>query len=588
MNKNALLGANKPVSLLLLALGITSSALAQMMPVVDIHASDPRASWSGDPGVFTVFRQGPTNATLNIFYRVGGTAVNGEDYKLIGNWVTILAGERTNAIKIQPIDLGQTTTKTVKLELAPSPMMPPVNYLIGRESNAVVFISATADTNYPPSVRIASPPDGAIFPALADLPICAGAADPDGWVSTVEFFANGRSLGVTTNNPMSVGPMNPFCLVWSNAPAGTYTLTAEATDNGGASTLSPPIKVMVAERPPPPTNYPPTVRITSPPNGAVFPSPANIPIFAYARDPDDAVMSVEFFDGRTSLGFGSNLCCVAPSTDPRCPTNVFTLIWSNAPLGEHTLIAKATDAVGLAGVSGPVNIAVVRPPPPPTNPPIPVVSIAAIDPIAIEGTNCWPWLGLTNRYPAWSNWVGSISSCRWFTNCGPKNATFAVRRLGNTNEDLTVTYGIGGSATNGVDYVPLPGIVTIPAGERRALVTLIPIDDGLPGPNSTVILTLMPGTNYCLGFPRRAAALIVDSMRPFPGTSMLTDRTFYLNASGPDGAWYRVEYSTDMVNWTAVCINQVVNGSIDFVDPDANNDQSRFYRAMPEDNPPLQ
>ena len=49
--------------------------------------------------------------------------------------------------------------------------------------------------------------------------------------------------------------------------------------------------------------------------------------------------------------------------------DVFTLVWSNAPLGAHSLTAKATDAVGLVGISAPVNIAVALPPPPPTNPP---------------------------------------------------------------------------------------------------------------------------------------------------------------------------------------------------------------------------
>jgi hypothetical protein len=32
----------------------------------------------------------------------------------------------------------------------------------------------------------------------------------------------------------------------------------------------------------------------------------------------------------------------------------------------------------------------------------------------------------------------------------------------------------------------------------------------------------------------------------------------------------------------------VVGGSIDYVDPDAPFDQNRFYRAVPETNPPAQ
>ena len=41
-----------------------------------------------------------------------------------------------------------------------------------------------------------------------------------------------------------------------------------------------------------------------------------------------------------------------------------------------------------------------------------------------------------------------------------------------------------------------------------------------------------------------------------------------------------------MLNWTPICTNQVVNGSIDFIDPDASTSPARFYRAVPEANPP--
>jgi hypothetical protein len=42
------------------------------------------------------------------------------------------------------------------------------------------------------------------------------------------------------------------------------------------------------------------------------------------------------------------------------------------------------------------------------------------------------------------------------------------------------------------------------------------------------------------------------------------------------------------VNWSFVSTNQVFQGSIDFVDPDAANNASRFYRAVPILNPPSQ
>ena len=47
-------------------------------------------------------------------------------------------------------------------------------------------------------------------------------------------------------------------------------------------------------------------------------------------------------------------------------------------------------------------------------------------------------------------------------------------------------------------------------------------------------------------------------------------------------------FQTDMIHWTPICTNQVVNGSIDFVDPDAATSQARFYRTLPEPGPPPQ
>ena len=120
---------------------------------------------------------------------------------------------------------------------------------------------------------------------------------------------------------------------------------------------------------------------------------------------------------------------------------------------------------------------------------MPIVTIVATDPVAIEGTNCWVWPGTTNSTGTWTNWPGGNKV--GITNCGPKNATFSVYRTGDTNSDLTVTYSIGGTASNGVDYVALPGSVTIPAGQRQAMISVVPLDDGPPERNSTVVLRLI-------------------------------------------------------------------------------------------------
>lgn len=89
-------------------------------------------------------------------------------------------------------------------------------------------------SNTPPSVTITQPSDGASFTQGTNITIAADASDPDGSVTQVEFFANGVSLGTDNTSPYSIS--------WT-VPLGSVTLTAEATDNEAASTLSTGVSV---------------------------------------------------------------------------------------------------------------------------------------------------------------------------------------------------------------------------------------------------------------------------------------------------------------------------------------------------------
>jgi pectate lyase len=91
--------------------------------------------------------------------------------------------------------------------------------------------------NQPPSVSITSPANNASFNAPATITINANASDPDGNVSKVEFY-NGNTLLGTDNS-------SPYSYTWSNVAAGTYTITAKATDNKNASKTSSEITIIV-------------------------------------------------------------------------------------------------------------------------------------------------------------------------------------------------------------------------------------------------------------------------------------------------------------------------------------------------------
>lgn len=93
----------------------------------------------------------------------------------------------------------------------------------------------------PPAVAITAPADWAKLPA-GDVTLTATASDTDGTITKVEFFANGEKIGEATSEPWQI--------VWSNPPAGRYSLQAIATDNSNDTGKSAFIRVQVGNPPP--------------------------------------------------------------------------------------------------------------------------------------------------------------------------------------------------------------------------------------------------------------------------------------------------------------------------------------------------
>ncbi|MFN3408694.1 MAG: Ig-like domain-containing protein [Limisphaerales bacterium] len=103
---------------------------------------------------------------------------------------------------------------------------------ISTDAGARVALSEplTFRVNAPPTISLTSPPAGASYNRPVNITISATAADTDGTVSRVDFYANGVLIGTDTTAPYSI--------VWGNAPAGIHSLTATATDNNSGQTTS--------------------------------------------------------------------------------------------------------------------------------------------------------------------------------------------------------------------------------------------------------------------------------------------------------------------------------------------------------------
>lgn len=95
---------------------------------------------------------------------------------------------------------------------------------------------------------------------------------------------------------------------------------------------------------------------------------------------------------------------------------------------------------------------------------------------------------------------------------GPVAGILTVSRTGDTDTELTVFYTIGGTAsTDGSDYAPLSGSVTIPAGESSATITITPIDDDDAEGTESVIITLSGSESYAIGDQSQANVTIEDN-----------------------------------------------------------------------------
>ena len=174
--------------------------------------------------------------------------------------------------------------------------------------------------NQPPSVSLAAPATASSGVAAM---LAASAADSDGSIASVDFFDGSTLLGTDS--------VAPFSWAWTPTTGGNHSLSARATDNGGANTTS--TAVVVAVTTSNADTQPPTLNLTAP---AAFASAlaGTVAVTASATD-NVAVTNVEFQLDGVTLG--------AALTAPPYSVNVDTSAHAS---GQHLLRARAADAAG--------------------------------------------------------------------------------------------------------------------------------------------------------------------------------------------------------------------------------------------------
>jgi hypothetical protein len=336
--------------------------------------------------------------------------------------------------------LAYTFTSAPYILPIPGGEIPTGSYTLYAEATDAAGLTATSSVvNFmiayvPPTVSLASPASGSSYPAPASIPLSASAASADGTVTNVAFY-QGTSLlaNVTTA---------PFTYTWANVSAGSYNLTAQATDSHGLSVTSSVVSVTVTN------GYgTPEATITSPANNVNFLPGTNIVITASASESGGTITNVEFFANTTDLG--------GVTTAP------YGLTWSNVPAGNYALTVVAADASGLTATSSVVNITVSTPHLPPTVSIMAPTNNAAID---VAG-------GLTISATASSS-GSTVTNVAFYLN------TFLLGNVGSAPYSFTLTnaptgdYTLTAVATDSSGTNSTASVVSVMASNSIALATL--------------------------------------------------------------------------------------------------------------------
>ena len=82
---------------------------------------------------------------------------------------------------------------------------------------------------------------------------------------------------------------------------------------------------------------------------------------------------------------------------------------------------------------------------------------------------------------------------------GTNDGEFTFTRSGDVRTPLTISYGVGGSAVNGVDFAALPGSLKFPAGVASVKLPVQVIPDLQIEGTDTAVVTIVAGAGYAVG-----------------------------------------------------------------------------------------
>ena len=187
---------------------------------------------------------------------------------------------------------------------------------------------------------------------------------------------------------------------------------------------------------------------------------------------------------------------------------------------------------------------------------------------------------VTNRPPT----VSIVATDPNASRVGSDPGVFTITRVGNTNMPLIVSYTIGGSASNGVDYHSsqgnLPTSVTLAAGVAATNVPIIPVASTNLSSARTVTLTLATSGSYTVGSSASATVTIAGNSGPITAIRVAGHKATLTWAS-VSGKNYQVLYKNSLFasTWSPLGSSVTATNTLTtWSDSTVSPTSQRYYR----------
>jgi hypothetical protein len=219
--------------------GVAAGGLAPASaatPLCQVQYSVSSDWGSGFTVAVTITNNGPALSNWTLQYSYGGNQKLTQGWS--GNWSQ--SGEAvtvTNASWNGSLGTGASAQIGANFTYSGTNTSPTAFTLNGTACNG------SGTTQPPPTVGITSPTANQIFTPGSNITLTATAASSGtGTIKSVAFYA---STSASSNVLVGTATSSPYTVTWQNVAAGSYSLTAVATDNAGQTTTSEPVAITV-------------------------------------------------------------------------------------------------------------------------------------------------------------------------------------------------------------------------------------------------------------------------------------------------------------------------------------------------------